>query len=642
MARLAYSGLNTSFARPSHSSADSEHKAPDDDAESVLDDNILDQPNSGMSSNDLSHQRESLTNSSPAFSPRDSRWSEFAFPADSSVQVHPVSNAAPLFYDQGNGAFIDQDATTGTMYGNQVSAWQPQGEQGACISSTTYECFPSGQDVKNLVPLYNHEPLNQLHASMYGGLPVGPGTTFQQGNALPTSPKSGQDWSSISSAEQMDSRPVPKAEPLSSPLYNLNPPLMRRDGIRKKNARFEIPAERTLRTIDHLINQTNDETEIKELKQQKRLLRNRQAALDSRQRKKQHTERLEEEKKHTSNLISELEEALGELKVREAGWTREKEEMMMFHHRQKQYIDELLAEKEEMVRRHTVETTELRRKNAILADQAQKMDAVAMSAVPSSNGYSADFSEFDHLAIDNCSWENFSTANGFAMEPEQKEEMSLVNPSNLDKYKSKHDERATCSGLLLMLLLCGAWVTSNSASTKQSAIPEMPEDVRTASAAVLETIYNDAGLQLPTSLSGRKQDADTRRASTSRHPSFKTTVNANDFSGISTSPLASLHHQLVTPTDQQRRDQAFSLSVNQYNSITSDDDATTPNEVQTARRRNLGAALATMRSTKQAKEGSAAEVYTRSLLWDELPVEVIHEFAQMVANGRDNKAEPPT
>lgn len=315
---------------------------------------------------------------------------------------------------------------------------------------------------------------------------------------------------------------------------------------------------------------------------------------------------------------------------------------MMFHHRQKQYIDELLAEKEEMVRRHTVETTELRRKNAILADQAQKMDAVAMSAVPSSNGYSADFSEFDHLAIDNCSWENFSTANGFAMEPEQKEEMSLVNPSNLDKYKSKHDERATCSGLLLMLLLCGAWVTSNSASTKQSAIPEMPEDVRTASAAVLETIYNDAGLQLPTSLSGRKQDADTRRASTSRHPSFKTTVNANDFSGISTSPLASLHHQLVTPTDQQRRDQAFSLSVNQYNSITSDDDATTPNEVQTARRRNLGAALATMRSTKQAKEGSAAEVYTRSLLWDELPVEVIHEFAQMVANGRDNKAEPPT
>jgi hypothetical protein len=53
---------------------------------------------------------------------------------------------------------------------------------------------------------------------------------------------------------------------------------MRRDGIRKKNARFDIPAERTLGTIDFLISQTNDEDEIKELKQQKRLLRNRQAA----------------------------------------------------------------------------------------------------------------------------------------------------------------------------------------------------------------------------------------------------------------------------------------------------------------------------------------------------------------------------
>lgn len=64
----------------------------------------------------------------------------------------------------------------------------------------------------------------------------------------------------------------------TSPTFNPNPPLLRRDGIRKKNARFEIPAERTLRTIDTMINNTTDEQEIKELKQQKRLLRNRQAA----------------------------------------------------------------------------------------------------------------------------------------------------------------------------------------------------------------------------------------------------------------------------------------------------------------------------------------------------------------------------
>lgn len=50
------------------------------------------------------------------------------------------------------------------------------------------------------------------------------------------------------------------------------------DGIRKKNARFDIPAERNLANIDQLISEATDEEEIKELKQQKRLLRNRQAA----------------------------------------------------------------------------------------------------------------------------------------------------------------------------------------------------------------------------------------------------------------------------------------------------------------------------------------------------------------------------
>ena len=52
----------------------------------------------------------------------------------------------------------------------------------------------------------------------------------------------------------------------------------RRDGIRKKNGRIEIPTERNIHTIDELIDQTTDEDLLKELKQQKRLLRNREAA----------------------------------------------------------------------------------------------------------------------------------------------------------------------------------------------------------------------------------------------------------------------------------------------------------------------------------------------------------------------------
>ena len=54
--------------------------------------------------------------------------------------------------------------------------------------------------------------------------------------------------------------------------------MQRRDGIRKKNGRIDIPHERNIETIDQLIEKTTDEDLLKELKQQKRLLRNREAA----------------------------------------------------------------------------------------------------------------------------------------------------------------------------------------------------------------------------------------------------------------------------------------------------------------------------------------------------------------------------
>ena len=72
----------------------------------------------------------------------------------------------------------------------------------------------------------------------------------------------------------------PRSQGLGSPTYRTNSPVngLRREEVRKKNTRFEIPNDRNLANIDSLILQTTDEKEKKELKQQKRLLRNRQAA----------------------------------------------------------------------------------------------------------------------------------------------------------------------------------------------------------------------------------------------------------------------------------------------------------------------------------------------------------------------------
>lgn len=118
-------------------------------------------------------------------------------------------------------------------------------------------------------------PLDLHAAHDLRALPVFPTPTSADTASFPTSPLDG--WSSSGLADPMDPRgPAKRARP-GSPTAP-HSPLLRRDGIRKKNARFEIPAERNLLNIDQLIAQSSDDQEIKELKQQKRLLRNRQAA----------------------------------------------------------------------------------------------------------------------------------------------------------------------------------------------------------------------------------------------------------------------------------------------------------------------------------------------------------------------------
>lgn len=95
-------------------------------------------------------------------------------------------------------------------------------------------------------------------------------------SAVSMSPQSSQGgWNSATSSDGAEQRDFP-----GSPRFRAMSPqtVLRSDGIRKKNARFEIPRERNLANIDALIMQSTDDQEKKELKQQKRLLRNRQAA----------------------------------------------------------------------------------------------------------------------------------------------------------------------------------------------------------------------------------------------------------------------------------------------------------------------------------------------------------------------------
>lgn len=336
-------------------------------------------------------------------------------------------------------------------------------------------------------------------------------------------------------------------------------------------------------------------------------------------------------------MISDLEEALGDFKIREEAWAHEREQMMLFHRQQQQCIDELVAEKEELVRRHTIETGELRKKNAYLADHAQKVDSIAMSAVPSSTGYSAEYSDFENLTMEGSPWDNFSLVTDFNMEPEPRVDNSLVVIPKKEKGAETEKDTTTAPGLLLMLLLCGAWVVSNnSTSTKAGPISRMPEDVRMASTAVLQTIYSDTGLQTQDAIpTGDIRGATVHPGSSkqaSKHPGV-----ASDTTHRSWSPLATLHRQLIAPTEQQQRDQIFSMTADQYNGLTTDDAMLGASPAASKHRRNLGDALAALRLNKQ---GSAAEAYTRSLMWDEIPSNIVRDFARMVAETRHERQEP--
>lgn len=129
-------------------------------------------------------------------------------------------------------------------------------------------------DVKPEEP-FNHDVAQPSHQNLYGGLPRPSAPDYRHDAVSAASPQ----WST-SSSDAVEK--IPRSGHVQSPTFNHNAPHLRRDGVRKKNARFDIPDGHNVHTIDLLIaaaDPTNEE-KIRTLKQEKRLLRNRQAAYD--------------------------------------------------------------------------------------------------------------------------------------------------------------------------------------------------------------------------------------------------------------------------------------------------------------------------------------------------------------------------
>ncbi|KAF3480828.1 uncharacterized protein GIQ15_06175 [Arthroderma uncinatum] len=588
-----------------------------DEEMSVLDDKILDAGAQDMSMD--SSRRPSFDQTTDEFSRRESVWSDMAQHQTDAQSRHPSQLSTPLFEPISNPFF--DGAVANPFTGGAVGQVQPMSYQQM-----------------------------QFRAS----------PPFAAPNSIPMSPQSSQGWVSGSSeVPETQSRPVRTSAGYRNSGASLT---IRRDGIRKKNARFDIPAERTLSNIDLLISQSNDEDEIKELKQQKRLLRNRQAALDSRQRKKVHTEQLEEDKRRSSTHINELQEALQEMKLREAELVREKNELLKSQQQLHQFVEQVHMEKEELVRTHTLETGELRKKNTILREHLERMEMNAAHLSTPGSAMRNDFSDYGSLNVDNPSWDSFSLADEFSLDPEHRAlprsptPTPAHHPFNLDFNTKKPEKQAEKPSTqsdsafswnaFYMCLLFGAFIASNSTSTSQPAIPALSEEYRAESANVLRAVLASA--------SPEGNSASIIGPSSGPGALLPTTISSSEMAQITSGPagnsgtnLDALHHNLVAPTKDQEDAQVFAMTAKQYQSLTTlgddemgDDHVAPPSNLQQAyaAMRNSG-----LQNRAAFKGNGNPDIYSRSLMWDRVPQKVLQDFNNMVreCGGKPVKAEEP-
>lgn len=297
--------------------------------------------------------------------------------------------------------------------------------------------------------------------------------------------------------------------------------------------------------------------------------------------------------------------------------------------------------------RHTEETNVLRRQIQHLQEQLETGPAPAMSAVPSSTGYAElnagvqamNFGSHDNLGQN--PWDDFIFPNNLAGDCDdylyndgremakhpqaiEKKASTATLVPNMQQKKDSTVDQPIVSGLLFMLLLCGAFVASKPPESQPAGMPTMPAEVQAAAPAVLKSLLAESDLS--TTL-----DTTHASASINREPAPSAGMPAPS----QQTRMDHVYRSLTAPTRQQELDQAFSLTPTQYASITSDDYALQGSGYNTeavnpdARpRRNLAEALATLE--QEHLQGSKAEVYTRSLLWERIPRDVVQQFKEMV------------
>jgi hypothetical protein len=372
--------------------------------------------------------------------------------------------------------------------------------------------------------------------------------------------------------------------------------------------------------------------------------------LDSRQRKKLHTEKLEEEKKQFTTVITDLEEALHSMKLREAELLREKGEWLTTQQQFQQYIEGLHMEKDELIRTHTLETAELRKKNNILRETMEKMEhQMKPTANPHPATFANEFGDFENITMENAPWEDFSLVNNISLEAEpMAAAAAAVNNGNMlvqvktekveKVFNNQNSEYPFSWNAFYMCLLFGAFIASNSTSqSSPAALPKLSDEYRAESANVLKAVLASA----PADVAASSAAASAVSHGVASH--LPATISGAEMARMSSggvpivapaSALDELHNNLALPSKQQENEQVFALNPGQYNALTTFQEDDSMDFKPPQQPSNLQQAYAAMRSSNNnngAQKGPlGVDVYSRSLMWDRVPEKVVRDFQRMV------------
>ncbi|KAI7191798.1 hypothetical protein KC316_g5555 [Hortaea werneckii] len=208
---------------------------------------------------------------------------------------------------------------------------------------------------------------------------------------------------------------------------------------------------------------------------------------------------------------------------------------------------------------------------------------------------------------------------------EKRQSSNTIVPDSHSKNKELVSEQPIATGLLFMLLLCGAFVASKPPNSQARGVPQMPAEVRAAAPTILNNLLSETGPDATPSQTISYAGHEPRSSGTTHQGRNQQ------------SRLDQMHHHITMPTKPQEIDDAFSLTTAQYASINNmnypgyhDAPAQQHQHNGPRTKRNLAETLANLRNKEQ--QAGRAEVYTRSLLWDQIPTEVIKQFKEMVAD----------